>query len=168
MPDNYNISKLALLKLLKRILNVQGHMNTDHIFSILMTDLTDHAKESILHLAYMDDEYVPLQIGDYCIVKPRSYHAGSEFEWDVLEDLKLNPGNGYVYARVIGDGSWSSSEPYNPFRSTLEIELLYHDSDGVLKPVKDTMNPMELTYVDVDEIKYFDILDTDKPISNYA
>ena len=57
---------------------------------------------------------------------------------------------------------------YNPFRSTLELELLYHDADGVLRPFKDSINPMELTYVDVDEIKYFDILDTDKPISNYA
>tara|TARA_R100000544_G_scaffold36720_1_gene25605 strand:- start:1474 stop:1971 length:498 start_codon:yes stop_codon:yes gene_type:complete len=164
MPNNYNISTQALVKLLKNILNVQGHMNTDHIFSILMTDLSDHAKESILHLAYMDNEYAPLQIGDYCIVKPRSYHAGSEFEWDILDDLKLNPGNGNVYAQVIGDGSWSSSEPYNPFHSTLEVELLYHDTDGLLKKVKDTINPMELTYVDVDEIKYFDILDTDKPI----
>ena len=168
MPNTYNISKQALMKLLKKILNVQGHMNTDHIFSILMTDLTDHAKESILHLAYMDDEYAPLQVGDYCIVKPRSYHPGSEFEWDILDDLKLNPGNGYVYAKVIGDGGWSSTEPYNPFRSTLKVELMYHDSDNNLKYVEQTFNPMELRRVDTDDIKYFDILDTDKPLIQNA
>ena len=39
----------------------------------------------------------------------------TEFEWDVLDDLKLSPGNGYVYAKVTGDSSWSSTEPYNPF-----------------------------------------------------
>ena len=93
--------------------------------------------------------------------------AGTEFEWDILDDLKLNPGNGNVFAKVTGGATWSS-EPYNPFNSTLEVELLYHDNEGVLKLFKDTYNPMELTFVDIGEIKYFDILDTDKPITNYA
>tara|TARA_R100000935_G_scaffold3660_1_gene9223 strand:- start:3524 stop:4027 length:504 start_codon:yes stop_codon:yes gene_type:complete len=167
MPNTYNISTQALEKLLKKILNVQGHMNTDNIYTMLMRGLSDHSKESILHLAYMDNEYAPLQIGDYCLARPKSYHAGTEFEWDILDDLKLNPGNGNVFAKVTGGATWSS-EPYNPFNSTLEVELLYHDNEGVLKLFKDTYNPMELTFVDIGEIKYFDILDTDKPITNYA
>jgi|TARA_R110002049_G_scaffold94590_1_gene232718 hypothetical protein len=168
MSKTYNISSIALNKLLERIMNVVGHMNNDHIFTILMNDLSDHAKESIIHLAHMDEEYSPLQIGDYCVVKPLSYHVGSDFEWDVLDDLKLNPGNGLVYCIVKGDDNWSSSEEYNPFASRLKVELMYHDSDNNLKYVEQTFNPMELRRVDTDDIKYFDILDTDKPLIQNA
>ena len=45
---------------------------------------------------------------------------------------------------------------------------MYHDSDNNLKYVEQTFNPMELRRVDTDDIKYFDILDTDKPLIQNA
>jgi len=160
MANKFKINEDIVENILKNVLFPKGPVNSKHIFNILMRELPDHAKEIILHLSLTEELYQPVKVGDYVTLEPLSYHAGSEFEWDILEDLGLSPGNGRVYAKVIGDSSWGN-EPFNPFYSNIKVEMFYHDEDKKVKMKESQVSPLELTKVNESDIKYFDILDTE-------
>jgi len=144
MANKFKINEDIVENILKNVLFPKGPVNSKHIFDILMRELPDHAKEIILHLSLTEELYQPVKVGDYVTLEPLSYHAGSEFEWDILEDLGLSPGNGRVYAKVIGDSSWGNE-----------------DEDKKVKMKEHQISPLELIKVNESDIKYFDILDTE-------
>ena len=47
--------------ILKNVLFPKGPRNSEHIFRILMFELPDHAKETILHLSLSEDQYTPVK-----------------------------------------------------------------------------------------------------------
>jgi hypothetical protein len=158
MPNKLNITEEVLNKLIENVLNVQCEHNSQHIVQILLRELPDYTKESILHLACVGKKYEPVYPGDYVKVEPPNYHAGSEFEWDVLTDLKLNPGDGMVYGLVEDDCSWSSDKKYNPFYSMIKVSLMYHDKQSEMKFLEYDFSPVDLIKVAEEDIKYFDII----------
>lgn len=131
-----------------------------------MRELPDHAKESILHLSLIGDTYKKLFKGAYVTLDPPSYHAGTEFEWDVLKDLKLAAPNNQIYAKVIDDTSWSATEKFNPFYSQMKLELMYHDDQKQLRMYDHSCSPLELKLVSAEDIGYFNILDSDLLLSD--
>ncbi len=160
MANQFKINEEIVENILQKVLQPKSPHNGEHIFKILMRELPNHAKEIILHLSLSSEDYNPVSIGDYVKFAPPIYHAGSEFEWDVLEDIGLSPGNNMVYAKIMGDSSWGNAD-FNPFYSGIKIEVLYHDDDKKLKMFTHTADPMDLTIVSESDIKYFDILDAD-------
>tara|TARA_R110001592_G_scaffold85153_8_gene251520 strand:- start:6723 stop:7208 length:486 start_codon:yes stop_codon:yes gene_type:complete len=156
MSSKLNISEDVLNKLIINIFNITSDNNGNHIKNILLNSLPDHSKETILHLACVGSDYTTVYPGDYVKVKPPSYHAGTEFEWDVMADMKLDAGNGFVFGKVIGDGSYRSD--YNPFYASIKVELMYHDADRSLKNVEHGFTPTDLIKVKEDDIEYFDII----------
>ena len=165
MANQFKINEEIVENILQKVLQPKSPHNGEHIFKILMRELPNHAKEIILHLSLSSEDYNPVSIGDYVKFTPPSYHAGSEFEWDVLEDIGLSPGNNMVYAKIMGDSSWGNAD-FNPFYSGIKIEVLYHDDDKKLKMYTHTADPMDLTIVSESDIKYFDILDADVLLDN--
>ena len=155
---SFKINKNIMENILKNVLFPKGPLNSEHIFKILMFEIPDHAKETILHLSLAEEEYTPVKVGDYVTFTPPSYHAGEEFEWDILEDMGLNPGQGKVYGKVKGDTSWGNKE-FNPFYSSLKVDCLYHDTDKKLKLYEHQISPLELKVVNESDIIYYDILD---------
>tara|TARA_Y100000385_G_C13095158_1_gene640844 strand:- start:1787 stop:2314 length:528 start_codon:yes stop_codon:yes gene_type:complete len=164
MANQFKINEIIVNNILKNVLIPNTPCNNEHIFNIIMRELPDHAKEIILHLSLSKDEYNTVGIGDFVTLEPLSYHPGSEFEWDILEDMGLSPGNGRVYGKVTGDSSWGN-EKFNPFYSSIKVDLYYHDKQKKLKIYDHQVNPLDLTKVNESDIKYFDILDTDVVIN---
>jgi len=160
MANQFKINESIVENILHNVLLPQSPHNSEHIFNILMRELPDHAKEIILHLSLAKENYSPVVIGDYIKLVPPSYHVGSNYEWDILEDMGLSPGDGMVYGKVVGDTSWGNDK-FNPFYSNLKVELLYHDEEKKLKMFDFQAEPMELTKVSAADIKYFDILNPD-------
>ena len=159
--NKLNISEEVLNKLITNVFNVQSEHNSNHIKNILLNSLSDHVKETILHLACIGKEYLALSVGDYVRVKPPSYHPGDEFEWDILEDMKLNPGGGYVYAKVLKDTSYKSEknpQEFDPFHDRITVELLYHNMDREIKRVEHNFNPIDMVKVNEEDIGFFDII----------
>tara|TARA_R100000541_G_scaffold370_11_gene3183 strand:- start:6263 stop:6754 length:492 start_codon:yes stop_codon:yes gene_type:complete len=158
MSNKLNISEEVLNKLILNVFNIGTDHNSKHIESIIINRLPDYAKEIILHLACVGSDYTPVYPGDFIKVQPPGYHAGSEFEWDVLTDLGLNAGDGYVYGTVIGDGSYKNIDEYDPFYSLIKVNLMYHDADRNSKSFEYSVSPTDLIKVNEEDIKYLDII----------
>jgi len=168
MPEQFKISENIMNTILKNVIPLADGPNADHIHNIITRELPNHAKESILHLSLMESAYDPVELNGYVKVIAPKYHVSEYFEWDILQDMGLNPGDGYVYAKVIGDTSWGS-DPFNPFYSSIKLELLYHDEEKKLQVKEYQASPLDLIKVEMDSIKYFDILATDsEPIHHTA
>lgn len=159
MSDTYTISKEVLNTIFKEIVSETALLekkNTKHISSILLNELSDTTIETIIHLMLTNKEYKPLKIGDYVRVKPPTYHKGSDYEPDILDDLGLLPKEeDYVYGIVMGDTSWSSDKPFNPFYVRIKVNLLYHDGDKKLKEYEHEVGPLSCTKVNKGSISYF-------------
>ena len=61
---SFKINQNIMENILKNVLFPKGPLNSEHIFRILMFELPDHAKETILHLSLSDEEYTPVKVGD--------------------------------------------------------------------------------------------------------
>lgn len=157
--NKYKISENIMHGILQNVLQVKNTPNRETIYNILNNELSEHGKEAILHLALTDEYYKPVEIGSYVTLNPPTYHAGEKFEWDILKDMGLYAGNNQVYAKVLGDSSWG--DKFNPFYSHIKLALMYHDDEKKLNEIEYQASPLDLTVVNVDTIKYFDILATD-------
>jgi len=160
MSETYSIHKEIVQDLFKNILapdNFKHINNYHHVKDILLRELSDSNIEIITTLLLKNKEYKAVQIGDYVKVKPPKYHKGSEYEEDVLIDMGLmrEEDTNTVYGVVTDDGSWSSSEEFNPFYSSIKIDLLYHDTQKQLKTHEVSLNPMQIKKVSKGHIKYF-------------
>jgi|TARA_R110000782_G_scaffold16412_1_gene47080 hypothetical protein len=159
MSDTYTISKEVMNTIFNKIVSdnsVLEKKNAKHISSILLNELSEQTIESIIHLMLSNKEYKVLKIGDYVKVKPPSYHLGSEYESDVLDDLGLLPTeHGYVYGKVIDDTSWSSGKVFNPFYVRIKVNLFYHDDDKKLKEYEHEVSPLSCIKVNKGTISYF-------------
>lgn len=161
MSTQFNIQADVLKGIIGNLINPQAlklYNNKEHIIDILFRNLKDASIESVAHLMLTDKEFTPTKIGDYVKLEVPSYHKGNEFEIDVLEDMGLlqrtNTGY-YVYGQVTGDGSWSETEPYDPFYSSIKVNLLYHDQDKKLRFYEHSVSPLHATRVTKGTIKYF-------------
>lgn len=155
MAKQYNVQGEILEGILENIFDsrsVRQDKNLSAIKDIIYRELSESALESVAHLMLTDKTFVPTKIGDYVKMIPPSYHEGSEFELDVLEDMGLL-GKGdkhneyYVYARVIDDTSWSTNDPYNPFHAQIKVNLMYHDENKTLKHYETNVSPLHATYI---------------------
>jgi len=171
MVFDYNIKSMAKQyhvqdEVLKGILSglfdqrsINKSNNLKFITDIISKEVKDSALEAIIHLMLTERTFVPTEIGSYVRLVPPNYHQGSEFELDVLEDMGLL-GKGdeysdyYVYGQVVGDSSWGS-DPYDPFYSTIKVNLMYHDDDKNLKFVETTVSPLHALNIQKRFISYF-------------
>ena len=162
MANQFKISEKVMENILSNAISIKSKepQNYEHMFKILMDNLNDTAKESIVHLSLIEEVYNPVTLNGYVKLIPPSYHKSDKYEEDILQDMGLYAGHGMVYAKVIGDTSWGS-EPFNPFYNSIKIEFIYHNKEKQLEMYEHSCSPLELIAVSVDDIKYFDILATD-------
>jgi len=154
MLKQYNVQQEILKGILSKLFDskaVNQEKNLNLITDIIFRDLKESALEAITHLMLTEKTFVPTQVGDYVKVIPPKYHESTEFEVDVLEDMGLL-GKGddfskyYVYGRVKGDSSWGSDD-YDPFYSTIKVDLMYHDDNKVLKYTEASFSPLHAVHV---------------------
>tara|TARA_R110000751_G_scaffold252161_1_gene351909 strand:+ start:1155 stop:1772 length:618 start_codon:yes stop_codon:yes gene_type:complete len=162
MSETYTIHKDVINTIFNKIVASNAFFNKKNAGCanrILLKELSESTIETIIHLQLMEEEYKVLKVGDYALVKPPSYHEGTEYEEDILNDMGLLPNKlkpGYVFAEVIGDNSWSSSKkPFDPFYSQIKVNLLYHDKDRKLKLKEETVNPLYAIKFNKGRIPYF-------------
>ena len=159
MSDTYSINKEIINAIFNRVVSNSAFTekkNVSSVQSILLNNLTDSTIETIIHLMLSHTEYKVLNVGDHLKVKPPTYHVGSEYEVDILDDLGLLPKEpGYAYGIVKGDTSWSTSDPYNPFYSRIKVDLYYHCSERKLKLYEHEVNPLYCLKVNKSSIPYF-------------
>jgi len=159
MSDTYSIHKEVLNRIFYRVVADNAFVNkknADCVQDILLKECSEHTIETIIHLMLTNEEYKKLKVGDYIKVKTPSYHAGSEYEIDILNDLGLLPNEpGYVYGIIKGDGSWSTSEPFNPFYNRLKIDCLYHCDEKKIKMYEHEMSPLQCIRVTKGSIPYY-------------
>ena len=104
-----DIDKNIVSRLIAQLINpehVYAQDNVDNIAKVIINNMDEHAQECILHLMLADKKYKPVKIGDYVMFEPASYHAGSEYERDILIDMGLDAGDGKVYGKVTGHNHW--------------------------------------------------------------
>lgn len=157
MSKTYTVQKTIIHQLFKKGFNNNSFLeegNGDYILDILIKELPEHSMENIVHLMVLDHKYEPLKIGDYVKLNPISYHAGTEYEIDVMRDMGLMHADGDIFAEVLADNSWRDGE-FNPFYSQIKLNLMYHDADKDLKFYEHNVNPMALTRHHKGHIKYF-------------
>jgi|TARA_R110000782_G_scaffold5035_7_gene17670 hypothetical protein len=158
MSETYQVSKKIINRIFKDLIDTTAINETENIDAILdlfLNELDQHVMECIIHLMMSDTKYEVLSVGDYVKLKPPNYHIGTEYEKDVLIEMGLVPNVSMVYGIVKSDSSWSTSTPFNPFYRSIKINLMYHDSDGGIKYKEDEFNPLMLTKVNKESIKYF-------------
>ena len=154
--NNYNISNNTANGLLESIIDKKKIMNTDNlnnIMSILKKGLSSSNISALLEMMLTTNKYEPLAVADHVKIKPPSYHAGSEFEWDILIDKGLGTKDGYVFGTIKGDGSWSSG--FDPFHSQMEVNVWYYDDNIngiIIKEIK--TDTFSIIKVEKDDIPY--------------
>mgnify|MGYP003676863937 CR=1 FL=1 len=160
MSETYSISKDVIHSIFQKIISTNEFKhknNADHALSILLRELNESSIEILTTLLLTEKEYIPLKVGDYVKVKVPSYHAGNEFEHDVMIDMGLmkEEETNICYGIVRDDTSWSSDKEFNPFYSSLKVDLLYHNTDKELKHHEITVNPMAISKIAKGHIRYF-------------
>lgn len=162
MAKQYHVQDEVLKGILSGLFDprsINKSNNLKFITDIISKEVKDSALEAIIHLMLTERTFVPTEIGSYVRLVPPNYHQGSEFELDILEDMGLL-GKGddysdyYVYGQVVGDSSWGS-DPYDPFYSTIKVNLMYHDEDKNLKFVETTVSPLHALNIQKRFISYF-------------
>ena len=147
MSKTLQIKKTTLEKIVRSLFTINSvsiQSNFDHIKNLIFREMSDNTLEKVAELMLTDEPYELVYPGDYVKIKPPSYHAGSDYEKDILIDMKLYPGEDMVYAIVQGDNNWSSSAEYNPLYSSLKIKYVYHDKERNIVYKEDTVNPFDL------------------------
>jgi len=160
MSETYSISKDVIHSIFQKIISTNEFKhknNAEHALSILLRELNESSIETLTTLLLTEKEYIPLKVGDYVKVKVPSYHAGSEFEPDIMVDMGLMKVEeiNICYGIVRDDTSWSNEKTFNPFYSSLKVDLLYHNSDKELKYHEITVSPMSISKIAKGHIKYF-------------
>jgi hypothetical protein len=155
----YHVTADIAELLLKSVINsdkLGNPKNLNHIIAIFKLTLQESDIDAILHMILSKEDYVPLSIGDYVKVKPPAYHEGHEFEWDVLIDQGLHPGDGYVYGKILNHGNWANI--FNPYSQTMEVELFYYDpadSRHIIKAVNYKIDTFSIKKVNKSDIEFF-------------
>ena len=123
MSKTLQIKKTTLEKIVKSLFTINSvsiQSNFDHIINLIFREMSDNTIEKTAELMLTD------------------------YEKDILIDMKLHPGEDMVYALVVGDSNWSSSAEYNPLYVSLKIKYVYHDNEKNIVYKEDTVNPLEL------------------------
>lgn len=159
MSETYSINKEVINTIFANLIETKAVLvneNVKHIKTMLLKECSDTTIESIIHLMLSPKEYKALKIGDYVKIKTPSYHIGTEYEVDILDDLGLLPKeSGYVYGIVKGDGSWSTKEPFDPFYSRIKVDCYYHCGEKKLKLYEHDINPLHCLKITKSSIQYF-------------
>jgi|TARA_B110000046_G_scaffold130424_1_gene136942 hypothetical protein len=159
MSDTYSINKEVINTIFKKLVNPDDFIvkeNIKNVQAILLKECSDSTIESIIHLMLSSTEYKSLKVGDHVKLSPPSYHVGSEYEIDILDDLGLLPKEpGYVYGIVKGDSSWSNKEPFDPFYSRIKVDCYYHCGEKKVKLYEHDINPLHCVKVSKSTISYF-------------
>ena len=171
MSDTYSLQKDVIRVIFSKIIDPKAFnfsKNSNHVYKILTEELSDSSVEAIIHLMLLESEYKALKLGDYVKVKPPTYHKRSEYELAILSDMGLLPtDNDLVYGKVVGDTSWSTDKPFNPFYSRIKLELLYHDTEKNLKSaLAKALEKMELVSREEFEVQQAVLLRTREKLEN--
>jgi hypothetical protein len=122
MPQTYTVHKDIIHSIFKKLINGDAftqNKNAETALHLIIDSLDDTAIENVTTLMLKEDVYSVLSIGDYVEIEVPTYHAGSEYEEDILYDMGLlkELGKPIVYGKVIDDASWSSDKTFKPFYS---------------------------------------------------
>lgn len=153
----YVISEKTTKEIIYGIVNetkLSNSKNLVHIMNILNEGLSESHMSFVLNSILSYKEIKTLKIGDIVKVKPPNYHAGTNFEWDVLIDKGLATIDGYVYGRIKTDGSWS--DEFDPYHQNMEVMLYYYDIENqVIKEESVKINTFDIEIVDKKTIPFF-------------
>jgi hypothetical protein len=121
---NYSISTKAVSDHLRALFNKDrlcNHENGEHILNVMLT-LPEHSINTILMLTMLNEVFIPFKKGDYVIYKPSEY--SSQFgDRDILMDKGLMTPEGYIYGTIMSDGSWSTTDPFNPYSAIMKVDF---------------------------------------------
>ena len=160
MSQTYTVHKDIIHSIFKKLINGDAftqNKNAETALQLIIDSLDDNAIENVTTLMLKEDVYSVLSIGDYVEIEVPTYHAGSEYEEDILYDMGLlkELGKPIVYGKVIDDASWSSDKTFKPFYSNIKVDLLYHDKDKTLNHFSHTANPLYLKKISKYDILYY-------------
>lgn len=154
--NNYNISGNTTETLLESIIDKKKLMNPnniDNIMRILKKGLNASNVSALLEMILSANKFEPLAINDHVKIKPPNYHAGREFEWDVLIDKGLGTEDGYVFGVIKGDGSWSTD--FDPYYNTMDILVWYYDLENAqIKTQEIKIDTFSIIKIEKDDIPY--------------
>jgi len=151
---NYTIAQDSIKDVLSTLVDTKGlgtEENSKHITNLLMT-LPEHSISALISLILAKKERKPLAIGDHVTFKPSSY--SSHYDRDVMIDKKLMSEDGYVYGIVDQDGSWSHDEEFNPYYSTMKVQV-YVWTDNTVITQEETVNTFDLKPIDKSDLPNF-------------
>lgn len=169
MSDTITLHKDVIKVLFEKLIDTQNvniRANVKHITELLANSIPDNALEGAVHLMLLDEPYKKVNVGDYVRFTPPNYHSGSEYEIDILNDMGLMHSSGDVYGIVMGDTSWSSNKKYNPFHSSIKIDILYHNGDREIKRYEHTINPLYVKRTRKSDIPYYKLKNSLDKINN--
>ena len=157
MNKTYTLSQKTTESLLSKLIDetqVNNKSNIEHIRNILKTGLSNDHISYLLNCILSSDTFTTFAIGDYVTLMPPSYHENEKYELDTLIDKGLATKEGLVYGIITGDGSWSSD--FDPYCNTMEVNILYYDSDnGNVKLDQNKINTFDLLLISKNKIPFY-------------
>tara|TARA_R100000544_G_scaffold4111_1_gene1600 strand:+ start:146 stop:682 length:537 start_codon:yes stop_codon:yes gene_type:complete len=150
----YTIAQDSIKDVLSNLINVNElgtKKNSEHITSLLMT-LPEHSISSLITLVLAKKERKPLEIGNTVTFKPSEY--SSHYDRDVMIDKKLMTEDGYVYGYIEKDGSWGSTDDFNPYYGTMKVQV-YVWKDDTIASQEETISSFDLKVIDKSDLPTF-------------
>lgn len=114
----------------------------------LLNMLSDSSLDMLIHIMFEPD-YALLSIGDYVKFKPGKYDFNTED--DTMVDIGLMK-DGYMYGEILKDTSYGNE--FNPTYYKMLINVLVLDDDNIVIRKDHEVRTIELTKIDVKDIKY--------------
>jgi hypothetical protein len=151
---NYMITEEAVIDILKQLFNgtsLGNKKNRKYLTEALMT-LPEHNITTMVSLALMTKEYVPMKLGDVVKHHPPSY--SSTYDRDVMIDKGLMDHDGYIFGTITGDGAWNKDEPFNPYSPTITVEMFIW-KDGEIITHEDKIAASQLDVISKSELPDF-------------
>ena len=128
---NYSITEKAVADVLTHLFDpytLGNPKNLKYLIEALMT-LPEHAVSTLLSIALIDDDYIPLEIGNTVRYQPPSY--SSMYDKDIMMDKGLMDNEGYIYGKVTGDGAWNKEDVFNPYSQTVTVDIYIWKDDEI-------------------------------------
>ena len=144
---NYSITEKAVADVLTHLFDpytLGNPRNLKYLVEALMI-LPEHNVNTLLSIALIDDDYVPLEIGNTVRHKPPSY--SSTYDKDIMIDKGLMSLDGYIYGTITGDGAWNKDDPFNPYSQVVAVDF-YIWKDNIVQEHGDKIASTELEVID--------------------
>lgn len=116
------VSNQIIRKLIEPIVN-KDIKNWRIVLDAIKHWLSDSQMEMLLEIIHNDGYKVHKQ-GDIVKFKPESWHFKDDMMEDIMKDWLLMDKRGYIYGKIIDDGSYN--DKFNPFYYDMKLKVFLH------------------------------------------